>query len=130
VEEPLIHQFIFAAPKPDLSSAAFASYWLNFHARDYAAKIPQIRRYLVATPLELDSGRDVPNFAGVAEIWLRPEEQIASLQSPEFIAGARADEPRWAAAVALYSETKERIKKSRDPKLQISAQNQRKSQAG
>jgi len=93
----MIHQFIFAAPKPGLSPEAFASYWLNFHAPDYAARIPQIRRYLVATPLPLDTGRDVPGFAGAAEIWLEADEQIASLQSPEFLQGARADEPRWAA---------------------------------
>lgn len=93
----MIHQFILAAPKPGLSDEAFASYWLNFHARDYAYKIIQIRSYLVGTPLGLDSGRNAPNFAGIAEIWLKPEEQIPSLQSPEFLNGARADEPRWAA---------------------------------
>jgi hypothetical protein len=94
----VIHQFIFAGPKPGLSPEAFASYWINFHAVDYAAKIPQIRQYLVATRLPLTTGRDVPFFEGVAEIWLRSDaEQIASLQSPEFLQGARADEPRWAA---------------------------------
>lgn len=43
--------------------------------------------------------RDVPWFyQGVAEIWLADEAtQLASLQSPEFLQGARADEPRWAA---------------------------------
>lgn len=41
---PMIHQFIFAAPKPGLSAAAFTSYWINFHAVDFAAKIPQIRQ--------------------------------------------------------------------------------------
>ncbi len=40
----MIHQFIFAAPKPGLSAAAFTSYWINFHAVDFAAKIPQIRQ--------------------------------------------------------------------------------------
>jgi hypothetical protein len=34
----------------------------------------------------------------MAEIWLDNDQaQLASLQSPEFIQGARADEPRWAA---------------------------------
>lgn len=28
---------------------------------------------------------------------MRPEDQVASLQSPEFLEGARVDEPRWAA---------------------------------
>lgn len=94
----MIHQFIFAGPKPGLPPEAFLSYWLNFHAVDYAAKIPQIQQYLVSTRLPLSTGRDAPFFEGVAEIWLRNDaEQIASLQSPEFLKGARADEPRWAA---------------------------------
>lgn len=39
-----------------------------------------------------------PLFSGVAEIWLENEaEQIASLQSKEFLEGARRDEPNWAA---------------------------------
>jgi hypothetical protein len=94
----LIHQFIFAGPKPGLSAEAFQGYWVNFHAVDYAAKIPQIRQYLVATRLPLALPRQLPFFEGVAEIWLANEaEQLASLQSPEFVHGARADEPRWAA---------------------------------
>jgi hypothetical protein len=96
--EPKIHQYIFAGPKPGLSAAAFQSYWVNFHAVDYAAKIPQIRRYLVATREPADAPRPMPFFEGVAEIWLEnDEEQIASLQSHEFLHGAREDEPRWAA---------------------------------
>jgi hypothetical protein len=95
----MIHQLIFAGPKPGLADDAFTSYWINFHAVDYAAKIPQIRQYLVATRLPLKTERDVPSFyQGVAEIWLANEaEQLASLQSPEFLQGARPDEPRWAA---------------------------------
>ena len=39
-----------------------------------------------------------PLWSGVAEIWLaNEEEQLASLQTPEFLKGARADEPKWAA---------------------------------
>lgn len=95
----MIHQFIFAGPKPGLSAEAFTSYWINFHAVDYAAKIKQIRRYLVAPRLAVATGRDVPAYLqGVAEIWLKDEaDQLASLQSPEFLQGARPDEPRWAA---------------------------------
>src|SRR5688500_15656055 len=94
----MIHQFIFAGPKPNLSPEAFISYWINFHAVDYAAKIPQIRQYLVAQRIHLLCGRDLPFFEGVAEIWLTNEaEQLASLQTPEFLEGARRDEPRWAA---------------------------------
>jgi EthD domain len=94
----MIHLFIFAGPKPGLSGPAFTSYWINFHSVDYAAKIPQIRQYLVSERVHLRGARDLPFFEGVAEIWLENEtEQIASLQSPEFLDGARRDEPRWAA---------------------------------
>jgi hypothetical protein len=97
-DEPLIHQYIFAGPKPGLSAEAFQSYWVNFHAVEYAAKIPQIRRYLVATRERVEAPRPVPFFEGLAEIWLQnDEEQIASLQTAEFLRGAREDEPRWAA---------------------------------
>jgi hypothetical protein len=43
MDEPLIHLYIFAGPKPGLSVETFQSYWVNFHAVEYAAKIPQIR---------------------------------------------------------------------------------------
>jgi hypothetical protein len=94
----LIHQFIFAGPKPGLSAEAFNSYWLNFHAVEFASKIRQIRQYLVATRLPLATPSPAPFFEGVAEIWLANDaEQLASMQSPEFLQGARLDEPRWAA---------------------------------
>lgn len=94
----MIHQFIFAAPKPGLSAEAFQSYWVNFHAVEFAAKIPQIQQYLVATRVRVPSPCEVPSFEGVAEIWLASEEeQLASMQTPEFLQGARLDEPRWAA---------------------------------
>lgn len=94
----MIHQFIFAGPKPGLTAEAFQSYWLNFHAVDYAAKIPQIKQYLVAPRIRPGGMREVDFFEGVAEIWLEDDKaQIASLQSTEFLNGARLDEPRWAA---------------------------------
>lgn len=96
--ETVIHQFIFAGPRPGLAAQAFQSYWVNFHAVEYAAKIPQIRQYLVALRVHVPYVHEVPFFEGVAEIWLKnDQEQVASLQSPEFLNGARADEPRWAA---------------------------------
>src|SRR5262249_35101402 len=93
----MIHQFIFAGPKPGLEATAFQSYWVHFHAVEFAQRIRQIQQYLVATRLPISVGRDVPFFQGVAEIWLgNDDDQIASLQSPEFLDGARRDEPRWA----------------------------------
>src|SRR5262249_54722900 len=61
-------------------------------------KIKQIKRYLIDTRVPFhDEGRD-PLFSGTAEIWLPNEkEQIESLQSREFLDGARRDEPNWAA---------------------------------
>lgn len=94
---------MFAGPKPGLSTDAFQSYWVNFHAVDFAAKIPQIRRYLVATRVACGGAREVPFFQGIAEMWLgNDEEQFATLQTPEFLQGARQDAPRWAAFWATF----------------------------
>jgi len=96
----MIHQLIFAAPKPGMTAAEFQDYWVGVHAVEYASKIPQIRRYLIDTrvPFDGDMGIPVLPHQGVAEIWLKDEEeQLASLQSQEFLQGARLDEPRWAA---------------------------------
>lgn len=95
----MIHQLIFAAPRPGMSEEDFHRYWVEVHAVRYAAKIPQIRQYRIATRIPCHLDRDSsPHWSGVAEIWLANEEdQLASLQSKEFLEGARADEPRWAA---------------------------------
>jgi uncharacterized protein (TIGR02118 family) len=94
----MIHQLIFAAPKSGMSEAEFHRYWLDVHAVQYASKIPQIRKYMVDTRIPFGSDDKEPLWSGVAEIWLEnEEEQLASLQTPEFLEGARLDEPRWAA---------------------------------
>lgn len=117
--EPAIHQYIFAGPKPGLSAEAFQTYWVNFHAVDYAAKIPQIRQYLVATREKADTPQPMPFFEGIAEIWLQnEEEQIASLQTNEFLHGAREDEPRWAAFWQTFVlDTESRVLKEADGPL-------------
>lgn len=94
----MIHQLIFAHPRPGMSEKEFQDYWLTVHAPRYASKIPQIKRYLVDTRVPFGPEPEDPMWSGVAEIWLENEtEQLASLQTPEFVDGARADEPRWAA---------------------------------
>ncbi|MCU7925171.1 MAG: EthD domain-containing protein [Candidatus Thiodiazotropha sp. (ex Dulcina madagascariensis)] len=94
----MIHQLIFAHPKPGMSEQAFQDYWVNVHAVDYASKITQIRHYMVDTRIPCGPEPQDPLFSGVAEIWIEnEEEQLASLQSKEFLEGARVDEPRWAA---------------------------------
>jgi uncharacterized protein (TIGR02118 family) len=94
----MIHQLIFAAPKPELSEEEFHRYWVDVHAVKYAAKIPQIRKYLVDTRVPLPGDDSEPLWHGVAEIWLANEqEQLDSLRSDEFLYGARLDEPNWAA---------------------------------
>jgi uncharacterized protein (TIGR02118 family) len=94
----MIHQLIFARPKPGMTEEDFQRYWVEVHAPKYASKIPQIQRYLIDTRIPFqDEGRDPP-FSGIAEIWLENEkEQLESLQSKEFLQGARLDEPNWAA---------------------------------
>jgi uncharacterized protein (TIGR02118 family) len=96
----MIHQFILAAPKPGMTAAEFQDYWVHVHAPKFASKIPQIRQYLVDTRIASDSDVGSPPLPhqGIAEIWLaNEEEQLASLQSEQFVQGARADEPNWAA---------------------------------
>lgn len=81
-----------------MTEAEFHRYWLEEHAVRYASKIPQIRKYLIDTRVPMPDDAGEPLWSGVAEIWLANEqEQLASLQTPEFLEGARLDEPRWAA---------------------------------
>jgi uncharacterized protein (TIGR02118 family) len=92
----MIHQLIFTNPKPGMTVEEFQRYWVEVHAVKYASKIPQIKRYLIDATIPF--GPKPPLFSGVAEIWLENEaEQLASLQTKEFLEGARLDEPNWAA---------------------------------
>ncbi|RAI36935.1 EthD family reductase [Rhodoplanes serenus] len=94
----MIQQFIFAHPKPGMSEAEFQRYWVEVHAVRYASRIPQIRKYKVDTRIARPGDPADPLWDGVAEIWLDDEAaEVASLESPELIQGARADEPNWAA---------------------------------
>jgi hypothetical protein len=96
----MIHQFIFAAPKPGMTDTEFQDYWVHVHAVKYASKIPQIKKYLIDSriPFDLDTGHPKLPHQGIAEIFLNnDEEQLASLQTEEFLQGARLDEPNWAA---------------------------------
>src|SRR5262249_14254658 len=94
----MIHQLIFATPKPGMAEEEFQRYWIKEHAEKIARKIPQIRRYMIDTRIRLPSDQGKPLYSGIAEIWLvNEEEQLASLQTPEFLQGARLDEPNWAA---------------------------------
>lgn len=105
----MIHQLIFAHPKPGMSEADFQTYWKTVHAPQYASKIPQIKRYMIDCRLPFGAEKKDPLWSGVAEIWFDNEEdQLASLQSPEFLEGARVDEPKWAAfwrTVVLDTDT-------------------------
>ncbi|MEU2828839.1 EthD family reductase [Streptomyces lavendulae] len=105
----MIHQIILAHPKPGMPEQEFQRYWVEEHAVRYASKIPQIKRYCVDTRIPQPGDGEDPLWSGVAEIWLENEEdQLASLQTPEFLEGARRDEPRWAAfwrTVVLDTDT-------------------------
>jgi len=115
----MIHQLIFAAPRPGMSEEEFHKYWLEVHAVQYASKIPQIRKYLIDTRVPTPADDGEPKWSGVAEIWLaNEEEQLASLQSDEFLTGARLDEPRWAAfwrTVVLDTDAHELLAPPRQP---------------
>jgi uncharacterized protein (TIGR02118 family) len=92
----MIHQLIFADAKPGMTVEEFHRYWVEVHAVKYASKIPQIKKYMIDTTVPFNN--ETPMWNGVAEIWLQnDEESLASLQTPEFLQGARLDEPNWAA---------------------------------
>jgi hypothetical protein len=92
----MIHQIIFANPKPGMGVREFQDYWINVHAQKYARNISQILHYKVNRILKI--GAQEPAYHGMAEIWLaNEEEQLLSLQGDAFVKGARADEPNWAA---------------------------------
>jgi hypothetical protein len=95
----MIHQLIFASPRPGMSEAEFQDYWRYEHAIKFAAKIPQIRKYKVDSRVDVPGqGREI-GYSGVAEIWIANEQdQIDSLKTPEYLLGARLDEPNWAAS--------------------------------
>ncbi len=93
----MIHQLIFAAPKPGMTEQQFQDYWIDTHAPNYASKIPQIKQYSVSARLPFGPEDKEPLWSGLADIWLENEtEQVASLWSEEMVHGARVDEPRWA----------------------------------
>jgi len=94
----VIHQLIFAHPKPGMSEADFQHYWKDVHAIKFASKIPQIKKYMIDCRIPFGPEPADPLWSGVAEIFFDNEQdQLASLQSKEFLEGARADEPTWAA---------------------------------
>ena len=94
----MIHQLIFASPRPGLTEQAFQDYWKYTHAVQFASKIPQIKQYAICSRKAIPGETGEPICSGVAEIWLENEqEQLASLQTPQFLEGARRDEPNWAA---------------------------------
>jgi hypothetical protein len=46
----MIHQFIYAVPRPGWPAERFQNYSLQEHSIRYATKNPQIRQYLVGPP--------------------------------------------------------------------------------
>lgn len=96
----MIHQLIFAAARPGLTDAEMQEHWVRVHAPRFASRIPQIKRYCVDAALPFGAARPAP-WCGIGEIWLRDEaDQLASLQSAEYLDGARLDEPNF---VAIWS---------------------------
>ena len=51
----MIHQLIFAAPRPGMTEQQFQDYWINYHAVNFASKITQIKQYSVSARIPLGS---------------------------------------------------------------------------
>jgi len=95
----MIHQHIFASPRPGMSEQEFQDYWRYVHATQYAIPIPQVRKYKIDCAIGVKNTYNQMAYSGLAEIWLKnDEEQAESLQTPEYLEGAKKDERKWAAA--------------------------------
>ena len=79
----MIHQFIFAAPRPGMTEQQFQDYWVNVHAVKYASKIPQIVQYSVSTRLPFGPETEEPLWSGLvgALVFLVSVGLMASTQS-------------------------------------------------
>jgi hypothetical protein len=75
-DRTMIHQLIFAHPKPGMSEKEFQDYWINVHAVKYAKKIPQIKRYLIDARIPFGLEPKAPLFSGFAENWLENEDTL------------------------------------------------------
>ena len=95
----MIHQHIFASPRPGMSEQEFQDYWRYVHAINYAMPIPQVRKYKIDCKIDISSTYHPLAYAGLAEIWLNNEqEQAESVLTTEYLEGAKKDEKKWAAA--------------------------------
>ena len=95
----MIHQHIFASPRPGMTEQEFQDYWRYVHAINYAVPIPQVRKYKIDCKMDIPSTYQPLAYAGLAEIWLNNEkEQAESILTPEYLEGAKKDEKKWAAA--------------------------------
>ena len=62
----MIHQLIFAHPKPGMSESDFQRYWKEVHAVQYASKIPQIKKYMIdcRIPFGPEPADPLPSYPG------------------------------------------------------------------
>lgn len=92
----MIKGIALAVPKAGMSAEDFHRHWRDIHA-PLALRIHQLRRYVQShrKPLAVP-GFEAVRYGGVAEVWF---DTLAALQElpaiPEYINGARADEPNF-----------------------------------
>jgi hypothetical protein len=90
VQIKMIHQHIFASPRPGMSEQEFQDYWRYVHAIKYAVPIPQVRKYKIDCKMDIPGTYHPLAYAGLAEIWLNNEkEQAESVLTPEYLEGAK-----------------------------------------
>lgn len=95
----MIHQHIFASPRPGMSEQEFQDYWRYIHAIKYAMPIPQVKKYKISLRIDMPKTYNALSYSGLAEIWLNNEkEQAESILTPQYLEGAKKDEKKWAAA--------------------------------
>lgn len=89
----MIHIHYFITRKPGLGDEQFHRYWRETHA-PIVKKIPQLKGYVQSHPIAFATNNS--SYDGEAEIWLDDLDALQALRkSPEFLNGARKDEPNF-----------------------------------
>src|SRR5260370_7685081 len=89
----MLHVHYFITRKAGMTDAEFHRYWRETHG-PIAAKIPQLHRYVQSHRIPA-FGSNSP-YDGEAEVLIDGLDAMAALrQSPEYIAGAPPDHPKF-----------------------------------
>lgn len=107
----MIKGIALIARKPGMAEAEFHRYWREVHG-PIALRISNLRRYVQSHRLPAPvPGFDQVPWDGVAEVWFDSLADLERMpQNPEYVEGARADEPNFIDTTKLaFLATREHV---------------------